>query len=154
MEECHGVGFTEVVRCDTEDSYKIAQGWTQSTGQCGPFPYPLPTGWKFDDRFADERGGEGSHGGCSDCMMTLVHLITIDPVIVDLCEGIVCYPECYGDDRYSTTCIDGVCIKGILLYTDVPECGYVPPEPITDPKTSWMLIIIAIALAWILGILG
>ena len=73
-------GFSELVKCEMDGEYKIAQGWTQSTGQNGEFLYTLPTGWKFDQRYTDVDGYIGSHGGCSSCIMTLVHLITVDPV--------------------------------------------------------------------------
>jgi len=72
-------GFTEPVKCEVDGDHIIAWGWTQSTGQSGGYPYTLPSGWKFDPRYSDERGSVGSHGGCSSCIMTLVHLITTEP---------------------------------------------------------------------------
>lgn len=132
MVECHGIGFTEVVRCDFEDGFKIAHGWTQSTGRDGAFPYHPPAGWKYDPQYGDIRGGSGSHGGCSDCFMTCVHLISTEPE-PDPCEGVTCDPECYGVDKHETTCEEGICIKGILMESDSVECGYTPPDPEPEP---------------------
>lgn len=74
MTTCNGIGFSEVARCGTEDGHRIAHGWTQSTGQSGAWAYTLPIGWAFDPKYPDIRGAIGSHGGCSSCIMTLVHL--------------------------------------------------------------------------------
>jgi len=71
--------FRESVKCESDGDYTIAWGWNESTGQGGDYPYVPPTGWKFDPRYSDERGPIGSHGGCSSCIMTLVHLITTEP---------------------------------------------------------------------------
>ena len=87
MTEIECPGFSELVKCEMDGEYKIAQGWTTSTGQGGRFPYTVAEGWKFDPRFSDiEDPRLGTHGGCPDCIMTLVHLITIDPAIVEVEE--------------------------------------------------------------------
>lgn len=75
--------FTEDVACEMDGKYKIAHGWTMSTGSGGNFPYTPPAGWEYDPRYTDIFGLIGSHGGCADCFMALVHLISIDPVIND-----------------------------------------------------------------------
>jgi hypothetical protein len=72
---CHGVGFSELVKCYESDGYYNAHGWTQSTGRGGGFPYKPPAGWEFDPGFSDKRDPRlGTHGGCSNCIMVLVHL--------------------------------------------------------------------------------
>ena len=74
MTNCNGIGFSEVVRCGIEDDHRIAHGWTQSTGQSSGRPYTPPGGWMFDPKYPDVGGLIGSHGGCAECIMTLVHL--------------------------------------------------------------------------------
>ena len=94
---CDEVCFTELVKCFEEDSYKKAWGWTMSTGQGGAFPYTPPSPWTYDPNYSDEHGPMGSHGGCSDCIMTLVHLrkllgkktITFESMPVDAVVTIV-----------------------------------------------------------------
>lgn len=71
---CNGVCFSELVECYREDGYLKAHGWTTSTGQSDPWRYTVPSGWEFDPAFEDITGEVGSHGGCSSCIMTLVHL--------------------------------------------------------------------------------
>jgi len=73
-EYCENVGFSELVACFEEGGYKKAWGWTASTGQIGPYLYTPPEPWEYDPLYPDESGPIGSHGGCPDCIMTLVHL--------------------------------------------------------------------------------
>ena len=128
MAEIQCPSFTENVVCEMDSGHKIAQGWTQSTGQGGRFPYTPPAGWKYDARYSDiEDPSLGTHGGCPDCIMTLVHLVTVDPVVVDPCEGIICNDECYGYDLYSQICVDGVCVQDAIIESNSPTCNYVPP---------------------------
>lgn len=150
MTEIECPWFTETVACEMDGEYKIAHGWTQSTGQIGRYHYKPEEGWKFDQRYSDIRGLIGSHGGCHDCIMTLVHLITIDTVYVppqeepvyeppkyeelpleelNSCDGVVCEPVCYGVDRHETICEDGLCVKGNLIKANDPICGHVSPTP-------------------------
>ena len=72
--------FTETTRTGVENGYRIAQGWTASSGRGGAWAYILPDGWEFDPNYDDETGRAGSHGGCSGCTMTLIHLRTIEKV--------------------------------------------------------------------------
>ena len=66
--------FKELVACYTEDGYIKVHGWTESTGRLEPWKYD-PTDWEYDPAFEDVRGGSlGFHGGCPNCIMTLVHL--------------------------------------------------------------------------------
>ena len=125
MAEIECPGFTETVKCEMDGEYKIAQGWTQSTGQSGYFIYHPPNGWEYDTIYSDIGGPIGSHGGCSDCLMTLVHLITVDPVSVDLCIGVECTDTCVGNDLWSQVCVDGVCAQDQLIEANSPVCGYV-----------------------------
>ena len=142
MTEIECPSFTEAVKCEMDGEYKIAQGWTQSTGQSGNYIYYPPDGWKYDHRFSDIEGTIGSHGGCSYCIMTLVHLITIDPVYIDLCEGVVCEDICIEYDMWSQKCVDGICVDDALIESNSLVCGYAPqPEP--EPPSSeiaWILI--------------
>lgn len=71
---CDEVCFTELVKCYEEGVYKKAWGWTESTGQDGPFPYHPTSPWEYDPDYPDENGGIGSHGGCPGCIMMMVHL--------------------------------------------------------------------------------
>lgn len=72
---CEGLRFTELAKCYIEGNYQKAWGWVESTGQTGFFPYtPVPLPWEFDPDYKDERGAQGSHGGCPNCIMTLIHL--------------------------------------------------------------------------------
>ena len=144
MEDIECPWFTETVLCEVDGEYKIAHGWTQSTGQTGRYHYKPEQGWKFDPRYSDIRGLIGSHEGCHDCIMTLVHLITIDPVYIppppyeepgyedipyeepplenlDSCSGVVCEPTCFGVDKYNMVCEDGICVKGSLIKANSPE---------------------------------
>ena len=125
--------FSETVLCEMDGEYKIAQGWTQSTGQDGRYPYNPPMGWEFDLRYSDIRGMIGSHGGCQSCIMTLVHLITVEPIAINLCEDVICNPTCDGYDRYDTVCSEGICIRGALIEENSSVCGYVPPDPGPEP---------------------
>ena len=77
---CSDVCFTEMEYCYREGDYLKAHGWTESTGQSGMFPYTPPAGWEYDPAFEDIRDPIlGSHGGCPNCTMTLVHLQKIAP---------------------------------------------------------------------------
>jgi hypothetical protein len=127
MAEIECPGFSELVACEMDGEYKIAQGWTQSTGQEDPWKYIPPTGWQYDMRYSDIGGALGSHGGCPDCIMTLVHIITVDPVFIDLCEGVTCTDTCVGSDLWSQVCVDGVCAQDVLIEQNSPVCGYVLP---------------------------
>ena len=72
---CDEVCFSELVKCYEEDNYKKAWGWTASTGQSGHWKYNPPAPWEYDPDYKDERDRKlGSHGGCPNCIMTLVHL--------------------------------------------------------------------------------
>lgn len=72
---CEDECFSELVKCYREDGYLKAHGWTESTGQGGMFPYSPPAGWEYDPAFEDIRDlSTGTHGGCPNCVMTLVHL--------------------------------------------------------------------------------
>ena len=71
---CKDVHFTEQVMCYRDGDYLKAHGWTESTGQTREFPYTPPDGWEYDPAFEDIYGSIGSHGGCTNCFMTLVHL--------------------------------------------------------------------------------
>ena len=71
---CGGLCFSELVKCSIEEGYKLAWGWTASSGQGGGYPYKPPSPWEFDPNYSDEGGIVGSHGGCSTCAMTLIHL--------------------------------------------------------------------------------
>ena len=71
---CDDVCFTELVNCYEEGGYMKAHGWTQSTGHSGAFIYHPPSPWEYDPSFSDTGGGIGTHGGCPNCIMTLVHL--------------------------------------------------------------------------------
>lgn len=128
MAEIECPRFSEMVKCEMYGEYKIAQGWTQSTGQDDPWKYTVPAGWKFDQRYSDIGGAMGSHGGCYNCIMTLVHLITVDPVFIDLCEGINCADTCVGNELWSQVCVDGVCAQDVLIEQNSPVCGYVADE--------------------------
>lgn len=128
MAEIECPTFSELVACEMDGDYKIAQGWTQSTGQGGRFPYTLHEGWIFDTRYSDiEDPSLGTHGGCPDCIMTLVHLISIDHVVVDLCEGVVCDDVCIGNDLWSQKCVDGSCVQDAIIESNSPTCSYIPP---------------------------
>ena len=153
MDEIDCPYFTETKLFEIDGEYMIAHGWTQSSGQTGRYHYKPPEGWQFDPRYSDIRGLIGSHGGCHDCLMTLVHLITIDPVYVpppeelppkeyeeppyeelpyegmNLCGGVSCEPECFGVDKYTTVCEDGVCVKDSLIKANDPDCGHTSPTP-------------------------
>lgn len=160
MEETECPWFTETVLYEVDGEYMIAQGWTQSTGQVGRFKYNPPEGWEFDKRYTDIRGAIGSHGGCHDCLMTLVHLISIDTIYVpppedttpkeptyddtpyenlDVCGDVVCEDKCFDVDRYTTICVDGECVQGKLLRANDPECGYISPTP-EDPNIFGVII--------------
>ena len=154
MEDIECPWFTETLLCEVDGEYRIAHGWTQSTGQTGRYHYKPEEGWKFDPRYSDISGLIGSHGGCHDCIMTLVHLISIDPVYVpppevppyeeheyeyhpleelDLCSGVVCEPTCSGFDKYNMVCMDGICVEGDLIKANDPDCGHTSPSP-EDPN--------------------
>ena len=87
MVTCDDVSFSELVRCYEEGGYKKAHGWTASTGQSAPWNYNPPSPWEYDPSFSDECGAMGSHSGCPNCIMTLVHLMK--PMIPDA-TPIVC----------------------------------------------------------------
>ena len=72
-------GMTEILRDQRVNGYQEVWGWTQSRGQSAPYGYSLPDGFVFDGRYSDEYGGTGTHGGCSRCVMTLVHIISATP---------------------------------------------------------------------------
>ena len=46
----------------------------------------------------------------------------------DPCDDVVC-PEydCDGVDKYSSECVEGICIKGVLIEENSTDCGYVEP---------------------------
>lgn len=68
------LGFTELVECKKEGGYLKASGWSMSTGRSGAWKISPPTGWEFDPDRPDERHPKlGVHGGCPNCIMTLVH---------------------------------------------------------------------------------
>lgn len=73
-ENCKALHFKEVVQCKNVGGWIKAHGWTESSGRFGGFPYIPPTGWEYDMDYRDVPGGLGTHGGCSYCAMTLVHL--------------------------------------------------------------------------------
>ena len=58
--------------------------------------------------------------------------ITIPGQPLDLCEGVVCDPECVGVDKYETVCDEGVCIRGVLIESNSVECGAVAKGDITN----------------------
>ena len=129
MTEIECPGFSELVKCEMDGEYKIAQGWTTSTGQGGRFPYTVAEGWKFDPRFSDiEDPRLGTHGGCPDCIMTLVHLITIDIVVTDPCEYVTCIDDCFEHDLWSQKCVDGACVQDAIIESNSAICGYVETE--------------------------
>ena len=73
---CDEVCFTELVKCVEEGGYKKAWGWTASYGNRDPYRYTPPPPWEYDPSFSNVWDGRevGTHGGCSYCAMTLVHL--------------------------------------------------------------------------------
>ena len=150
MTEIECPGFRELVKCEMDGEYKIAQGWTPSTGDADPWRYNPPTGWKYDVRYSDIRDPSlGSHGGCPDCIMTLVHLITVDPVFIDLCEGVICPDICDVNDLWSQVCVDGVCVQDTLIEQNSPTCGYLEDddeewyEVFVDNAGYFLLFVIA-----------
>jgi len=47
----------------------------------------------------------------------------------DPCAGVTCSNTCDGTSLYSQKCVNGHCVKGALIKSNAPECGYVPPSP-------------------------
>lgn len=44
----------------------------------------------------------------------------------DPCTGVVCDDECYGVDKYSRICVDGICVQGSIVEPNSLACGYDP----------------------------
>lgn len=78
-------GFTETVKDDGIQAW----GWTQSSGQGGSFPYRPPSDYMYDPAYPDTGAGLGTHGGCPNCIMTLVHLKKISAIIPPSTSAIV-----------------------------------------------------------------
>ena len=78
---CDEVCFTELKKCSEKKGYKMAWGWTESTGQGGAHPYTPPSPWVYDPKYKDKEGEIGSHGGSSNSIMTLVHLWKIITIV-------------------------------------------------------------------------
>ena len=63
--------------------------------------------------------------------------------VPDPCEGVVCDPLCDENaDKYETVCDDGVCIRGVLIEENSPDCpGYVPfvcnEGDVRESQTCW-----------------
>lgn len=53
--------------------------------------------------------------------------------IPDECDGMICPDICVGDDLHKGVCIDGYCIRGVLIEQDSLECGGIKPDPTPDP---------------------
>lgn len=69
------------------------------------------------------------------------------PPPIDLCEDVICDPECFGYDLHETSCDEGICIRGVLMESDSPICGHIPSEadPGTIDKTiKYTLIVVAL----------
>lgn len=58
----------------------------------------------------------------------------------DPCEGVVCEPECVGNDMYITVCDNGICIRSGIIEENSTDCGYIPPEPDPDEDITDILI--------------
>ena len=68
----------------------------------------------------------------------------------DPCEGVVCSPECVGNDLYNTVCDNGICVSGALIEANSADCGYDPDEDITDILMNNKELVILGAIAGII----
>jgi len=101
-------GYTEIRVL----SYNMIEAWYQ----CEDPRFPCPTGNQEWEEFSRTSGPMGSHGGCSDCLMTGIVWIKIEPLKW----------KCSGSPDYTCTqAIDGI-------YTTEAECllscTYTPSE--------------------------
>ena len=59
-----------------------------------------------------------------------VSVTVSDPCENVVCDGTMCDYDTY--ELYNMTCFDGKCVQYMVIETNCPECGYVPPDPCED----------------------
>lgn len=143
MVECTEGLFTEQVACYYADGYIKAHGWTRNTGDTVSYKYTPPAPWEYDPEFSDEWGTTlGGHGGCSYCIMTLVHLRKKVDNAIWTCNEPKSGWETnqYGETRQSSRCNPDTDNVIFDIISDII------PEGITKNLTYITLIVVIIAI--------